>query len=115
MAFTLDSSGHYALTTVWLRLDYNEKKDALRTPKDGPQWGFNAKGDGVQQHRFQLLVTQDSRGGHAYIQARHVGYKEQVDLTPDASITSLTWIERPAQARIADAFLRELRVIVVPK
>ncbi|NOZ09912.1 MAG: hypothetical protein GXP09_02525 [Gammaproteobacteria bacterium] len=115
VAFTLDPSGHYALTTVWLRLDYNEKKDALRTPKDGPQWGFNAKGDGVQQHRFQLLVSKDARGGHAYIQARHVGYKEQIDLTPDASITSLTWSERPTQARIADAFLRELRVIVAPK
>lgn len=112
IAFQADAGAREILTD-WLDYRYDSKRDLLRpAPEAGPQWAFNYKGQGRQRHRFRLQVHPGGAPGVSFVEARHVGFREQVDLTPDAMITQLSWQDRDPQGRIAEAFLRELRVIV---
>ena len=52
--------------------------------------------------------------GQAMIYAYHIGYQEQIDSTPDSSQTLLEWVDRKTRPRVAEAFLRRLRVVAVP-
>ena len=107
---TLDRS-QLLVTTDWVDASYDRKNQQLIFRSNEPgRWAFDLRGHGLQRHRFQLLLIPVGEG-RTLLRAYHVGFQEEVDLTPDSSQTLLQWADRRTDPAIAAAFLRYLRIV----
>jgi hypothetical protein len=102
------------LSSEWIDSKYDKKNQQFTLRSyEGEYWAFSMRGEGLQRHRFQLILVPVD-GNRSMIYAYHIGYQEQIDTTPDSSQTLLEWVDRKTDPRIAEAFLQRLRVVVVP-
>jgi len=108
--FTVLDDSQKTIATQWSTYNWDAENQQL-TKNDNKEtvWAFNLSGKGQQQHRFNIEIHDDRESG-AIIDVYHKGWREQVDLTPDASITSLEWQKRPVEEKVAEAFLKRLSV-----
>lgn len=107
---TIDRS-QLLVTTDWVDARYDRKNHQLVFRSNEPsRWAFDLRGHGAQRHRFQLLLIPAGQG-RSLLRAYHVGFQEEVDLTPDSSQTLLQWEDRRTDPAIAAAFLRYLRIV----
>lgn len=105
----------YIVTTAWIDSFYDQKNQQFTVrSKDEERWAFNWRGQGLQRHRFQLILIPVDAGNRSMIYAYHTGNREQIDTTPDSSQTLLKWVDRETDPRVANAFLRRLRIVVIP-
>ena len=101
----------YLITTKWLEADYEKKNHKLLLGSNGQRsWAFDRAGEGLQRHRFQLMLVPAEAGQAAMVYAYHIGYQEQIDRTPDSSRTLFAWQDRKTDPAAAAAFLRQLRI-----
>jgi len=106
--FAILDDSQKTIATKWTAFDWDAGKQQL-TQKAGNKanWAFNIAGKGPQQHRFNIEIHEEPNNG-ATLDVYHKGWREQVDLTPDASITTLEWQERPIEEKVAEAFMKLL-------
>ena len=106
--FSVFDDSQKTIATKWTALDWDAGKQQLTQKTDKKaNWAFNISGKGPQQHRFNIEIHQGMDNG-TIIDVYHKGWREQVDLTPDASITTLEWQEQPTEEQVAEAFLKLL-------
>ncbi len=106
--FTILEDSQKTIATQWRAFDWDAEKQRLTQKTDkGASWGFNVKGEGQQQHRFNIEIHEDRNNG-ATLDVYHKGWRERVDLTPGESMTTLEWQERPIDEKVGEAFLKLL-------
>lgn len=112
----IDDSKHI-LETQWIEARYDRKSKTLQyTEEDKPLWAFNFRDKGIQQHRFKIQVIESGQQGapQSSIKVVHIQGQHLVDLTPDGSSTTMSWQPLLLEAEIADAYLRQLPIVVGP-
>jgi len=107
-----EAADEYRLATNWIDADYDKKNQLLKIRSaEDPAWAFSVMGKGIERHQFVLVLVSANQGTRSVIYARHAGYQELIDKTPDTSETQLVWENRETSDAIALSLLRRLRIV----